>query len=443
MKPEPAHILFNRVRRMCALSTPSLTKRHSSSMGKKSNHCFGKVASKRASGSESEAIAVGGQALSLAFALGASLTITLLTFRQHLLTLMGTSITGEAANGYALAFLSVRAFAAPAVFSIEASTGILRGYLDTKTPIVVLVIANVVNLVLDIILIAFVGLGPLGAAIATTSAEWISAGLFLSVLAGRLPSADGQLGNNRTNKDGSVISIVPLLNLPSWGQVKPLIVASSSVFLRSVVLQLSLSSAAAMAARSTDAAMMEGTASASVAAHQIGIQLWLLGSFFCDSLAAASQGLVADALGRQDKKDARDISKTVFLYSSVLGLFLATVLQIGQATEVLFDIFTKDEATREALSQIMPLLVLTQPVNSLVFAADGVLQGAAEFPFQARAMALSGLTGVGTFFFLQMGGGGVDTLVNVWTALLALQVMRGLTSLYKLAEREGPINLFV
>ena len=403
------------------------------------------MASKRAAGSESEAIAVGGQALSLALTLGSCLTLILLSFGQPLLTVMGTSITGEAANGYALAFLSVRAFAAPAVFCIDASTGVLRGYLDTKTPILVLVIANVMNLVLDIILIAFAGMGPLGAAIATTTAEWISAGLFLLVLAGRLPSADGQLGSNRqSSQDGTAVSVVPLLKLPSWTEVKPLIIASSSVFARALVLQLSLSSAAAMAARSGGADFaMGGVAAASVAAHQIGIQLWLLCSFFCDSLAAASQGLVADALGRQDQNDAREISKTVFSYSVVLGIFLATVLQVGASTEWLFDLFTKDEATRNALSHIMPLIVLTQPVNALVFSADGVLQGASEFPFQASAMALSGLTGVGTFLLLQGGDGGVDTLIHVWTALLALQLMRGLTSLYKLADREGPINLFI
>lgn len=406
------------------------------------------MAAKRASGAEKEAIAVGGQALSLALTLGACLTVILLSLGQPLLTLMGTSRTGEAANGYAMAFLAVRAFAAPAVFAIDASTGVLRGYLDTRTPIVVLVFANVVNLILDVILIAMAGLGPLGAAIATTSAEWISAGLFLLVLAGRLPSADGQLGSNnrRAAEEGIDVSIIPLLNLPRWEEVKPLIVASSSVFARAVVLQLSLSAAAAMAARASGdstALGIEGSvAAASVAAHQIGIQLWLLCSFFCDSLAAASQGLVADALGRKDKGEVRVVSKTVFLYSLVLGVFLASVLQIGASTEWLYDLFTKNESTRTLLLQIMPLIVLAQPINALVFAADGVLQGAAEFPFQARAMALSGATAVGTFFLLQGGDSDVHTLLHVWTALLALQVMRGLTSLYKLVDRDGPINLF-
>ena len=397
------------------------------------------VSSKRASGDEKGAVEIGGQALSFAIVLGSTLAVVLWTLKQPLLRIMGTSLTGEDANNYALAFISVRALAAPAVLLIEASTGILRGYLDTKTPIVVLFGANLVNLLLDVILIVFLGLGPMGAAIATTTAEWISALLYLSVLAGRLPAAGGELGKGRQTQAGKSIVVLPLLELPTFEQVKPLIVASSSVLLRTLVLQLSLSGAAAMAARGGDG--LSEAAAASVAAHQIGIQLYLICSFFCDSLAAASQGLVADALGRKDGAAVRDISSTVFLYSLYLGLGLAALLQLGSSTGFLFDMFTSDPLTRSSLAGILPLIVLAQPISSLVFAADGVLQGASEFPYQARAMVLSGLTGISTFVALQATGPSDETLLHVWVALIALQVMRGLTSLYKIVDAEGPINI--
>ncbi len=386
------------------------------------------VASSRAAGQAKEAAAVGAQALTLSLVLGATLTITLLSLKQTLLTVMGTDITGEIANGYALAFLSVRALAAPAVLCIEASTGVLRGYLDTRTPIVILIVANLLNLALDIVLIAFAGLGPMGAAIATTTAEWVSAGLFLGVLSGTIPSASSSV---------DAIEIRPSLSIPTWQEVRPLIVASASVFFRAVVLQVSLSGAAAMAARS-----VSEEAAVAVAAHQIGIQLWILCSFFCDSLAAASQGLVADALGRKDPDGVREVSRTVFAYSLCLGLFLGLLLQVGEATGLLFEIFTDDDSIQAALHKILPLIVIAQPLNAMVFAADGVIQGASEFTFQAKAMALSGLTAVSTFVWLEMGNADVATLVHVWTALIALQSMRGLTSLWKLAQKDGTINLF-
>ena len=394
------------------------------------------VAIKRSSGNENEAVVLGGQVLSLSLVLGFTLTILLLLGRQPLLLLMGTGNTGIDANSYAMDFLTIRAFAAPAVLCMEASTGVLRGYLDTKTPIYVLFLANIINLILDIVLIIMLGMGPKGAAIATTTAEWISAFLFLAVLAGKIPAPPyfGKI-------EKSIFSIVPVWDIPSWKEIQPLFVASSSTFFRALVLQASLAAAAAMAARNGSDSV-DVVASSSVAAHQIGIQLWLLCSFFCDSLAAASQGLIADALGRRDSDDVIDVSKTIFLYSLWLGISLAFILQVGTSTSILLDLFTQNEATRTALTSILPLIVLAQPLNALVFAADGIIQGASEFPFQAKAMVISGMSAVATFILLEaLNPSDASTLVHVWSALLALQLMRGITSLWKILDRNGPINL--
>jgi MATE family multidrug resistance protein len=403
------------------------------------------VSRKRASGDLGGARAVGGQALTLSLVLGTVLAVSLEALRHPLLSAMGTSVTGEAANSYGIQFLTVRALAAPAILSIEASTGVLRGFLDTRTAVLILVAANVLNLLLDTVLIAGMGWGPLGAAVATTTAEWTSAGLFFAVLSGRLPSAasppstDGDIDDEAS---GTRLNVVPLLSVPPWEEVRPLVVASGSVFCRALVLQCFLSAAAIMAARGHHVGAGSSPA-ASVAAHQIGIQLWLLCSFFCDSLAAASQGLVADAIGRDDPCDVADVSRTVFLYSFALGMFLSATLLVGANTGFVFDLFTRDLSTRTVLADILPLIVAAQPLNALVFAADGVLQGASEFPFQAKSMAASGLAAVASFVALEAmtEGQDVNTLVHVWWALLILQAVRGVTSLWKLADPRGPINL--
>jgi Na+-driven multidrug efflux pump len=419
------------------------------------------VASKRASKDESGAMAVGGQALSLAFGLGAILTISLILFRQPLLDLMGaTTMT----NDYAMDFLMIRALSAPAVFIISASTGILRGYLDTKTPIYVLFLANIVNFGLDVVLITVLGLGPKGAAIATTTAEWISALLFLFVLAGKIPSADGELGKKKEDFDinynlitnghsddddddanvatsttsTNTLAITPSLSIPPWNEIKPLIVASSSVFIRSLVLQLLLTSAAAFTTRG-DGDSDNGTAF--ISAHQIAIQLWMLCSYISDALAAASQGLVADAIGRKDTIDVHDISKTVFVYSAVLGFLLSGLLFVGfYSTHFLIDFFTSDTGTQNALLEIAGLIIFSQPLNSLVFAADGVLQGASEFPYQAKSMLISGFV-TAIFFWTLQTTGESDKLFNVWAALICLQLMRGITSAVKIFDENGPIKL--
>ena len=162
----------------------------------------------------------------------------------------------------------------------------------------------------------------------------------------------------------------------------------------------------------------------------------------CETLAAASQGLVADALGRNSKADARDIAKTVFAYSLGLGLTLGSALYIGTASKFLLDFFTQDTSTQQELARILPLIIFSQPLNSYVFATDGVVEGASEFTFQAQSMALSvGVTSI-VFFTLQaMGYSDGDTLVQVWTALIVLQLMRGVTASWKIAQKDGPIEI--
>ena len=128
------------------------------------------VSQKRASGDEFGAIQIGGQALSLALLLGIVLAGVLVVLSGPLLGIMGTGQTGEASRRFAASFFFVRALAAPAVFVVSASTGILRGYLDTRTTFVILLGANLVNLSLDVLLVWWLRMGPFGAAIATTTA---------------------------------------------------------------------------------------------------------------------------------------------------------------------------------------------------------------------------------------------------------------------------------
>lgn len=415
------------------------------------------VANRRAARDEAGARLVGGQALSLALVLGTCLSGILLLYREPLLQLMGTSVTGPQADMYAMQFLTVRALAAPAVLLCSASNGVMRGYLDTKTPTLILLGSNAVNLLLDVILVANLGMGPRGAGIATTVAEWIAALCFLGVLSGKLPRADGRSSRTDDKLDNNAqqeaaLSVTPVMDLPKWTDIRPLVVASSSVFLRSIVLQVAMSSAAAMAARSTsDAAdAITSGASASVAAHQVALQLWLLCSFLCDALATASQALVADGIGRKDVDAVREVSRTVFDWGLALGLTLSTALWVGTfPTGFLIDFFTSDEGTRIELGKLLTIVILAQPLNSFVFAADGVLQGAEEFPYQAKSMALSVASAFAMFGLLEYTSfgqdvilrGDGDTLVNVWYGLITLQTMRGITSLVKLVEAPGPINL--
>lgn len=207
---------------------------------------------------------------------------------------------------------------------------------------------------------------------------------------------------------------------------------------------------------STASSTMSSTAAA---AHQIAIQLWLLTSFVCDALAAASQTLVADALGRNDSKAVRDLSKTVLVYAVFLGIGLAGLLGIGSYAgdhPFLLSFFTSDEEIQQALIPILGWVIVSQPLNSLVFTADGILQGASEFSFQAKSVVFSAVLAIASFaglellnvgegYFSVVSGKAVYTnilpLIHVWEALVILILMRGLTSAVRIVDADGPIDI--
>jgi Na+-driven multidrug efflux pump len=167
-------------------------------------------------------------------------------------------------------------------------------------------------------------------------------------------------------------------------------------------------------------------------------------------LATASQALVADGKGRNDADAVRTVSRTVFNWGLALGLTLSTCLWVGTASGFLIDFFTSDDVTRIELGKLLTIVILAQPLNSFVFAADGVLQGAGEFTYQAKSMALSVISAFAMFAVLEytsygreiLTGNDSDTLVHVWYALITLQAVRGITSLVKVVEPMGPIDLF-
>ena len=68
---------------------------------------------------------------------------------------------------FAAQYLQIAGWGVPAMLATMAVTGVLRGFQDTRTPLVATVIAFSVNLVLDLVLVLGLGWGIRGSAAAT------------------------------------------------------------------------------------------------------------------------------------------------------------------------------------------------------------------------------------------------------------------------------------
>lgn len=329
------------------------------------------------------------EALTLATVAGVGALVLLQLLAGPVLALMGA--TGPLREP-ALEYLRIRALAGPAVVLITAGHGIFRGWHDTRTPLVVTLGLNVVNLVLDPLFIFGLGWGLAGAAWATVVAQWAGAAAFLWLI---LRSRRERLG---------VTSYRPRLR-----DLAPLLRVGSALLVRTLSLIATMTLATAVATRLGPLA---------VAAHQVATQLWLLLALVVDALAVAGQALV----GGSEGTEARRISNRLLAWGLALGVGLAALFALLRPWLPL--LFTDDPAAVGRVDDLLPFVIWMQPLNALVFVWDGVYMGARAFRFLAVQMVLSAAVAAAVLLAVAPMGWGLE---GVWWGIVALMGTRAVT----------------
>ena len=330
------------------------------------------------------------RALMIAAASGVVALVALQVFAVPILRLMGA---GDELLGPALTYLRIRAFAGPAVLIVMVGHGAFRGYQDTRTPMVVTIGLNAVNLVLDPLLIFGAGLGLAGAAWATLIAQWVGAIAFLILLF-------------YTRREELGIEFV----VPRLRSLVPFLRIGWELIIRTSALVGTMTLATAIATR---------VGVTAVAAHQVAAQLWLFMALVVDALAVAAQALVAKYIGAEEPETARAVADRLLQWGLVVGLLLAIGFTLLYPW--LPGFFTDDEATIAAVLSVFPFVALLQPINGLVFVWDGIYMGAEWFGYLAKAMlASAGAAAVVLLLVPTMGWG----LTGVWWGITALMVGR-------------------
>ena len=132
-----------------------------------------------------EAGGLAAQALWLASGIGVLLTATLVALAEPLVALMG----GDGHTGdLAVLYLRIGSLGLPFALIALAGQGFLRGVSNLRTPLVIVVVANVVNVLLNLLFIYGFGWGLAGSAWATVVAQLGMGAAFVTALL-RAPAA--------------------------------------------------------------------------------------------------------------------------------------------------------------------------------------------------------------------------------------------------------------
>lgn len=351
-----------------------------------------RVAGAIGAGDPGTASRVGVQALLLAVALGAIVTIGGAVFSDSIVRTLGAQ--GRVAL-FAEPYLRVRILAAIPVLVAQVGHGWLRGVQDTKTPTYIAVAGLVVHIVLEYVLIYQAGWGVQGAAWATVVGQSLAAIAFIAVLVRRMPA-------------------------PVWRvhahTVRALLRVGWDLAVRAGSLLAGLTFATAVAARINEAAL---------ASWQIAMQMFLFLALTLDSLAIAAQALVGRSLGEGDPSKASRVSERLMWWGTLSGLVLAAILV--PLARPLAEVFSDDTAVVQSATTLLLWIAALQPVAAAAFTLDGILIGASDTRFIAWAMAGSSAAFVLlSYLSLRNGWGTAGLVAGATTWMLARTATNGL-----------------
>jgi len=343
------------------------------------------VARASGAGEQERAARLAAQALWVSLAIGVALLVGLEAVASPLLRGLG----GHGRSGhYALVYFRIAAVGLPAALVALAGQGYLRGVSNLRRPLEIVVAANVLNLVLEIVFVYVFHWGIAGSAAGTAIAQ---AGMGVAFLVELLrPHAPSRR--------------------PSWREMAPMVRIGRQIFVRTVALYASFLLAASVLARMGDAQL---------GAHQIAYQLFILLALVLDAVAIAGQVIVGRMLGAGDAGGAHAAAVRMIGWSVALGLVFAIVL--APLSHALPRAFTADPRVLHQAALLWPFLAAMQPLGGAVFALDGILIGAGDTRFLMWSMlAASALFITLAALALALGWG----VIGVWASLDVLIAAR-------------------
>jgi putative MATE family efflux protein len=344
------------------------------------------VARFHGAGEELAAGRIAAQALWLSAGLGLGVAALLAAGAVPLVELMGPE---GRTRELAIEYLRIGSIGLPFALIALAGQGFLRGMSDLRTPLVIVVVANVANVVLNLVFIYGLDMGLPGSAWATVLAQAGMGAAFVYALL-RAPADTRR---------------------PALERMRPLARIGSEIFVRTAALYGSFLVAGAVLARIGED---------SLGAHQIAFQLFVFLALVLDSIAIAGQVIVGRSLGAGDADGAHRAARRMIEWAVAAGGVFALVMLV--LVDVLPRAFTSDPAVIERAQEIWVLFALMQPANGAVFALDGILIGAGDTRFLMWGMLVAAL---GVFVPITLASLAFDLgIVGVWCGLAALIAAR-------------------
>jgi MATE family multidrug resistance protein len=352
----------------------------------------GPTAQARGAGNYAEVRALIGRALLLAGAIGAALIILQLPIIAFAFWLIDASPQVE---HYAREYFGIRIWSMPAALAGYAIIGWYYGLRDARTPLIVQVVANALNIGLDFLFVFGFGWGVPGVAIASVIASYAGLALGLWYVWRTLRALPGE-GHG------------PLLDPAALARMLSI---NRDLVLRTFCVVSVLGLLMAKSAELGDLTL---------AGNQVLHNFLVFTSFGLDAFAHAAEAILGEAVGRRDRPAFQRAMQVVFIWAVIVGIANALIYAI--AGHGIIALLTSITEVRAAAGEFLPWVVLLPLVALWAYTYDGVYLAATRTTVMRNTVIISFVAYIVLLYTLVPLYGNI----GLWIALATFLGMRGL-----------------
>ena len=278
-----------------------------------------------------------------------------------------------------------------------------RGAGNTRITMRTNLVSNTINIILNYLLIqghmGFPALGIRGAALATVTGTVVAS--FMSLWSVR--------------KEDNFVSLAYIWRQkirPGMAAMRQIIHVGYSVFAEQLLMRIGFMMTSLMAAS-------QGTAS--MAAHQVGMNVMSLSFSFGDGLQATAVALIGYSLGARDEKKARQYGAICRMLGGCISVVLSVVYFCGGRW--LYSLFFQEEEIIAIGVKIMRIIIFVVLLQIAQVIYMGCLRGAGDTLYTAVASTVSVtiIRTAGSYFFGYVLNWGI---AGIWMGVVADQLAR-------------------
>ena len=349
----------------------------------------GITAQAHGAGDEGELKIVLGQALIVSIAIALALLLLQMPIATMAMHLLGPE---PRVALFANEYFSIRIWSAPATLANYVLIGWFLGLQNARTPLYIVLVINLTNIILDLIFVLILDMKVAGVAAASVIAEFT--GLIFAILC----------AYQALKHRGGRIVLSRLSKLPEYTAY---LKVNAHLLVRTMALMFTFAFVTAAGAR------LGGLV---LAANAVLMNMLALISFALDGFAHAAEALVGKAVGAKNKKALQQTVRLALKWSLYVSVLLSLFFISGG--KILIRLLTDLPGVIEIANQYLPWLYVLPLIGVWSYLYDGVFVGATRAREMRDIMLIASFAVFlpSWYIFQELGNHGLWLAVTIFLA---------------------------